>query len=113
MEKTFEQKAAAVLKSMEQDRQKLLTRQPFIGLILMNLELVPVPGNSLRTTCTDGRRIMMSLSFYAKLDLEERLFVMAHEAWHCVLMHGVRCQTRNQHLFNIAADLEIHFVLQK
>lgn len=113
MEKTFEQKAAAVLKSMEQDRQKLLTRQPFIGLILMNLELVPVPGNSLRTTCTDGRRIMMSISFYAKLDLEERLFVMAHEAWHCVLMHGVRCQTRNQHLFNIAADLEIHFVLQK
>ena len=113
MEKTFEQKAAAVLKSMEQDRQKLLTRQPFIGLILMNLELVPMPGNRLRTACTDGRRIMMSISFYAKLDLEERLFVMAHEAWHCVLMHGVREQTRNQHLFNIAADLEIHFVLQK
>ncbi len=113
MEKTFEQKAAAVLKSMEQDRQKLLTRQPFIGLILMNLELVPMPGNRLRTACTDGRRIMMSISFYAKLDLEERLFVMAHEAWHCVLMHGVRYQTRNQHLFNIAADLEIHFMLQK
>ncbi len=113
MEKTFEQKAAAVLKSMEQDRQKLLTRQPFIGLILMNLELVPMPGNRLRTACTDGRRIMMSISFYAKLNLEERLFVMAHEAWHCVLMHGVRYQTRNQHLFNIAADLEIHFILQK
>ena len=113
MEKTFEQKATAVLKSMEQDRQKLLTRQPFIGLILMNLELVPMPGNRLRTACTDGRRIMMSISFYAKLDLEERLFVMAHEAWHCVLMHGVRYQTRNQHLFNIAADLEIHFMLQK
>ena len=47
MEKSFEQKAAAVLKSMEQDRQKLLTRQPFIGLILMNLELVPLPGNRL------------------------------------------------------------------
>ncbi|MBR4611805.1 MAG: hypothetical protein IKO40_03725, partial [Kiritimatiellae bacterium] len=83
------------------------------GLILMNLELVPMPGNRLRTACTDGRRIMMSISFYAKLDLEERLFVMAHEAWHCVLMHGVRYQTRNQHLFNIAADLEIHFILQK
>ena len=113
MEKTFEQKAAAVLKSMEQDRQKLLTRQPFIGLILMNLELVPMPGNRLRTACTDGRRIMMSNSVYAKLDLEERLFVMTHEAWHCVLMHGVRYQTRNQRLFDIAADLEIHFILQK
>ncbi len=113
MEKTFEQKAAAVLKSMEQDRQKLLTRQPFIGLILMNLELVPMPGNIVRTACTDGRRIMMGISFYAKLDLEERLFVMAHEAWHCVLLHGSRLQTRNQHQFNIAADLEIHFILQK
>ena len=113
MEKAFEQKAAAVLKSMEQDRQKLLTRQPFIGLILMNLELVPMPGNIVHTVCTDGRRIMMGISFYAKLDLEERLFVMAHEAWHCVLLHGARLQTRNQHLFNIAADLEIHFILQK
>ena len=113
MKKTFEQKAAAVLKSMEQDRQKLLTRQPFIGLILMNLELVPMPGNRLRTACTDGRRIMMSISFYAKLDLEERLFVMAHEAWHCVLMHGLRYQMRNQHRFEVAADLEIHFILQK
>ncbi|MBQ7178250.1 MAG: hypothetical protein IJS08_12610, partial [Victivallales bacterium] len=113
MEKTFEQKAAAVLKSMEQDRQKLLTRQPFIGLILMNLELVPMPGNIVHTACTDGRCIMMGISFYAKLDLEERLFVMAHEAWHCVLLHGARLQTRNQQLFNIAADLEIHFILQK
>ena len=104
---------AIVLKSMEQDRLKLLTRQPFIGMILMNLELVPMLGNLVRTACTDGRRILMGIPFYATLDLEERLFVMAHEAWHCVLMHGVRCQARNQHRFNIAADLEIHFVLQK
>ncbi|MFA6931113.1 MAG: VWA-like domain-containing protein [Lentisphaeria bacterium] len=110
---SFEQKCAAVLKSMEQDRQKLLLRQPFIGMILMNLELVPAPGNIVKTACTDGSRIMMGIPFYAKLDLEERLFVLAHEAWHCVLMHGVRCQTRNHRQFNIAADLEIHFILQK
>ncbi len=113
MEKTFAQKAAAVLKSMEQDRQKLLTRQPFVGMILMSLELVPMPGDAVQTACTDGRRILMGIPFYATLDLEERLFVMAHEAWHCVLMHGVRCQDRDQRRFNIAADLEIHFVLQK
>ena len=113
MKMTFEQKADAVRKSMEQDRQKLLTRQPFIGMILMGLELVPMPGNIVDTACTDGRRILMGIPFYAKLDLEERLFVMAHEAWHCVLLHGARLQNRNQHLFNIAADLEIHFILQK
>ena len=113
MEKSFEQKAAAVLKSMEQDRQKLLTRQPFIGLILMSLELVPMPGDIVRTACTDGRRILMGIPFYAKLDQEERLFVMAHEAWHCVLLHGARRQARSPSRFNIAADLEIHFILQK
>ena len=40
MEKSFEQKAAAVLKGLEQDRQKLLMRQPFIGMILMILYTV-------------------------------------------------------------------------
>ena len=60
---------AIVLKSMELDRLKLLTRQPFIGLILMNLELVPMPGNLVRTACTDGRRILMGIPFYATLDL--------------------------------------------
>jgi len=113
MKNAYEKTSATVLKSMEMDRQRLLLRQPFIGMILMNLELVPMAGDIVKTACTDGRRIMMGIPFYAQLDLEERLFVMAHEAWHCVLMHGVRCQARNQHLFNIAADLEIHFVLQK
>ncbi|MBP5639509.1 MAG: hypothetical protein J6X55_08525 [Victivallales bacterium] len=113
MKNTYEKTATTVLKSLEMDRQRLLLRQPFIGMILMNLELVPMAGDLVKTACTDGRRIMMGIPFYAQLDLEERLFVMAHEAWHCVLMHGVRCQARNQHLFNIAADLEIHFVLQK
>ena len=111
--KTLEQKSAMVLKSLEQDRQKLLLRQPFIGMVLMNLELVPTSGDCVKTACTDGARIMFSIPFYAKLNLEERLFVLAHEAWHCVLMHGLRCQTRNQRRFNIAADLEIHFILQK
>ena len=111
--KTFEQKSAEVLKSMEQDRQMLLDKQPFIGGFLLNLELVPMPGELVKTACTDGKRIMMGIPFYAKLNKAERLFVMAHEAWHCVLMHGLRCQTRNHELFNIAADLEIHFILQK
>ena len=113
MEMNFEQKAAAVLEGMEQDRQKLLMRQPFIGLILMNLQLVPLPGDVLKTAATDGARVFMSIPFYASLDAEERLFVLAHEAWHCVLMHLMRCQKRHHKKFGCAADLEIHFILQK
>jgi predicted metal-dependent peptidase len=113
MDAAVDRKVAAALKSLQQDRLRLLTRQPFIGMVLMSLELIPVPGNKVKTACTDGERIMMGMSFYATLDLEERLFVLAHEAWHCVLMHLVRQQTRDPRDFNIATDLEIHFILEQ
>ena len=100
------------LRSMEQDRQKLLMRQPFIGMILMHLDFVPIKSGC-RTACTDGSRVFMNCKFYAQLDLEERLFVLAHETWHCVLLHFARLQNRNPEKFNIATDLEIHFILQK
>ena len=101
-----------ILREMEQDRQKLLMRQPFIGMILMHLDFIPVTSGC-KTACTDGSRVFMNCFFYANLDLEERLFVLAHETWHCVLLHFARLQNRNQDRFNIATDLEIHFILQK
>ncbi len=105
---------AMVLKGMEQDRMKLLARQPFIGAVLMHLELVPVTdARRCPTAMTDGRAVYMGCNFYARLDLEERLFVLAHETWHCVLLHFVRLQSREPHRFNIATDLEIHFILSK
>ena len=105
---------AMVLKSMEQDRMKLLTRQPFIGTVLMYLELIPVTdARRCPTAMTNGRAVYMGCKFYAGLDLEERLFVLAHETWHCVLLHFVRLQSREPMRFNIATDLEIHFILSK
>ena len=105
---------AMVLRGMEQDRMKLLGRQPFVGAVLMHLELVPVTDAALcPTAMTDGRAVYMNCRFYAGLDLEERLFVLAHETWHCVLLHFVRLQSREPHFFNIATDLEIHFILSK
>ena len=105
---------AMVLKGMEQDRMKLLNRQPFIGTVLMHLELIPVTdARRCPTAMTDGRAVYMGCKFYAKLDLEERLFVLAHETWHCVLLHFVRLQSRDPKRFNIATDLEIHFILSK
>ena len=105
---------AMVLKSMEQDRMKLLNRQPFIGTVLMHLELIPeTDARRCPTAMTNGRAVYMGCKFYAGLDLEERLFVLAHETWHCVLLHFVRLQSREPRRFNIATDLEIHFILSK
>ena len=109
-----EQARAMVSGGMEQDRMLLLTRQPFIGAVLMHLELVPVTdGVFCPTTMTDGRAVYMNCRFYAGLDRDERLFVLAHETWHCVLLHFARLQSREPRRFNIATDLEIHFILSK
>ena len=98
---------------MCQDRQKLLVRFPFTGGFLMRLEFVPVRDRRLRTAATDGERIFMDISFCSRLSADERLFVMAHEVWHCVLMHMLRCQTRDPSAFNVATDMEVNRMLNK
>ena len=98
---------------MCQDRQKLLVRFPFTGGFLMRMEFVPVRDCRLRTAATDGERIFMDIAFCSKLSSDERLFVMAHEVWHCVLMHMLRCQTRDPSAFNVATDMEVNRMLKK
>lgn len=99
------------LEQLAQDRQQLLLRWPFVGGVIMRMELVPVRDDRLDTACTDGDSIFVDIDFYSKLTKDERLFVLAHEVWHSVLLHFARRQNRDRCLFNIAADLEIHFCL--
>ena len=108
---TLAARKAKTLELLAQDRQKLLTKLPFTGSLVMRLDLVPVSDERLPTAATDGDRIFVDIDFYAQLTAEERLFVLAHEVWHCALLHFLRRGDRNQELFNIAADLEIHFLL--
>lgn len=98
---------------MCQDRQKLLVRFPFTGGFLMRMEFVPVRDCRLRTAATDGERIFMDIAFCTTLSTDKRLFVMAHEVWHCVLMHMLRCQTRDPSAFNVATDMEVNRMLKK
>jgi len=98
---------------MCQDRQRLLVRFPFTGGFLMRLEFVPVRDKRLRTAATDGDRVYFDISFCSKLNADERLFVMAHETWHCVLMHMLRRQTRDPQAFNVATDMEVNRMLTK
>ena len=102
---------AKVAELLAQDRQKLLMKLPFTGSLVMRLDLVPVSDVRLETASTDGDRIFVDVDFYSKLGAAERLFVLAHEVWHCALLHFLRRQNRDRLLFNIAADLEIHFLL--
>ena len=107
-----EQKRKAVcLEQLVQDRQILLRDWPFIGSVVMRMELVPVRDDRLNTACTDGDSIFVDIDFFSKLKREERLFVLAHEIFHTALLHFARKGNRDRYRFNIAADLEIHFTL--
>lgn len=99
------------LELMYQDRQKILVRYPFTGGCLMRLDLVPVRDRRIRTAATDGSRIFMDIDFCSRLSAGERLFVLAHELWHCVFMHMLRCQGRDHAIFNFATDMEVNRML--
>lgn len=101
-----------VREALERDRQRLLLKQPFIGAVLLRLDLVPVVDGRLRSASTDGAAVYVDCAFYASLSAGERLFVLAHEAWHVVLLHALRLQARERRAFETACDLEVHFLLQ-
>ena len=107
-----EHRKAICLEQLAQNRQQLLVKWPFIGSIIMRMELMPVRDDRLKTASTNGDCIFVDINFFAKLTQEQRQFVLAHEVWHCVLLHFARKGKRDHTLFNIATDLEIHFTLK-
>lgn len=104
-------KKVKVRKMAESDRAHLLLRQPFIGAMIMRMDIIPVCDSRLTTAATDGTDIFLDCEFYLRLKPEERVFLLAHEVWHCVLLHFNRRQNRVHEPWNIAADIEIQFIL--
>ena len=104
-----------VLKLWEEDRMTLLTWRPFIGILAMHLDLIPVVDYRCRTACTDGRRIFFNPYFIGSLDPDERITILAHEIWHCGLLHFSREVGRiDQHkAWNYAIDHEVNALLMQ
>jgi predicted metal-dependent peptidase len=97
----------------ERDRAMLLIDQPFVAMLAMQLELVPVVDDRLQTACTDGERIYAHVNFLDQLDAEGRLFLLAHEVWHCALQHFERAAGRAQERWNVAIDHEVNHLLSE
>ena len=100
-----------VAESLALDRHGLIFDFPFTAAIAMRLDLIPVRDLRCSTACTDGKSIYFDCDFYSKLNKKERAFVLAHEIWHCVMLHLSRRQTRDPNLFNIATDMEVNQLL--
>ena len=94
-------------------RHTLLAKYPFIGSIALRMDLIPVRDLRVRTACTDGNSVYFDIAFLSSLSSDERIFVLAHEVWHAVLLHLTRRGTRNPELFNIATDKEVNYLLKE
>jgi predicted metal-dependent peptidase len=99
--------------TLELDRVRLLLDQPFIGAVLIRLNLVPVVDFRCPTAATDGQNIFVDPDFYLKMSPGERRFLLAHEVWHIVYLHFLRGKGRERDIFNMAADMEINFMLKQ
>lgn len=67
--------------------------------------------DSIKTAATDGSSIFFNPEFFMSLDVEERVFLLLHEAMHCAFLHMDRLQTRDRAKFNVAADHVINLML--
>lgn len=99
--------------TLELDRVRLLLDQPFIGAVLIRLNLVPVVDSRCPTAATDGQNVFVNPDFYLKMSPGERRFLLAHEVWHIVYLHFLRGRGRERDIFNMAADMEINFMLKQ
>lgn len=95
----------------EEDRAALLLAQPFLAHLAMQLTLVPVVDARLATAATDGRSVFVSARFLLGLSAADRLFVLAHEVWHCALGHFPRQGKRTTTRWNIAIDHEVNAMI--
>lgn len=124
-EEALKQAAGA---TMRDARTALLARFPFLGALAMRLKIVPVLDERLPVACTDGEAVYVNA--YA-VEHPEKVFkrkfrsheisgkedcataILAHEIWHCALLHFDRRGDMEARRFNVASDIEIGFLLKK
>jgi predicted metal-dependent peptidase len=87
---------------------QLMLNRPFYGSLVARLQLRPWDGD---TFATDGEFLFVPEKHpYDKDTLES---VVAHETWHCALLHPFRIGKREHMRWNIACDYAINDLLQR
>lgn len=123
-----EQMKAEALETLRAARMVMLDKYPFLGHLSMQLELVPVLDERLPIAGTDGKVIYFNAhviehprsafktefrSGILKDKIDTSAAILAHEVWHCALLHFGRREGKENARFNVAADIEIGFLLEK
>ncbi len=95
------------------DRAKVavVTQHPFFASILMKRQLIE--DNTIPTAAVDQRgQIYYNKEFFEGLEVDEIVFVLAHEVGHVIGQHALRRGARNAKKWNIAGDAWINDMLK-
>lgn len=76
----------------------LLVQQPFFASLVLDLmtieecSIVPGQHTAMKTSATDGKTMWINPAAFGKLNIHERVGVLAHEVMHTILQHNSRMQ---------------------
>ncbi len=76
----------------------LLVQQPFFASLVLDLmkieeaRVVPGQNTAMKTSATDGQTLWINPDEFGKLNIHERVGVLAHEVMHTILQHNSRLQ---------------------
>jgi len=97
-------------KKLSAARTKLILDRPFLGALVLRLELVDAT-DWCRTTATDAKSFFYNREFIEALSIEHTQFMLAHDALHCALLHFSRRQSRDRHRWDVACDFAVNPLL--
>ena len=78
----------------------------FFGALMLFASIIK--SEKVETAATDGRDIFFNEQFLKSLKSSEQNALMLHEVLHMALLHVTRRQSRDPHIWNIAADIVVN-----
>jgi len=102
---------AQLLKMLNKAKVNLMMKgSVFLSTILFSLKLQW--NESIHTAGVDGINLFINPHFFISLTKDQRVFLMAHEAWHVAFDHITRGKNYKHKKYNYAADFVINLPLK-
>lgn len=103
---------ATITKEKALDRAKVglmqIKNSVFISTILFSLKFSW--DDTIPTACTNGLDLRINPDFFLGLDKEERVFLLAHEAWHVAFQHMLRMSKEKEDNFDVWNQATDHYI---
>lgn len=84
---------------------------PSIGGLASKLRIIYT--DKVPTQATNGCDLLINPEWTSKLDFTSKVFVLAHEIFHCMLNHPRRLEGLNPAIANMAADYEVNLLIER